>query len=97
MLQKIELVNKCGSRLELTNYGATIMNFFLLDKHNEMVNVVVGLENADDYKNALDDINKALSLKKEPIYTEFLEKLKALVEKRKKDEIEQITSNIEKI
>ena len=51
MLQKIELVNKCGSRLELTNYGATIMNFFLLDKHNEMVNVVVGLENADDYKN----------------------------------------------
>jgi len=51
MLQKIELVNKCGSRLELTNYGATIMNFFLLDKHNEMVNVVVGLENIEDYKN----------------------------------------------
>ena len=51
MLQKIELVNKSGSRLELSNYGATIMNFFMLDKYNDMVNVVVGLENADDYKN----------------------------------------------
>ncbi len=51
MLQKIELVNKCGSKLELSNYGATIMNFFMLDKNNKMVNVVVGLENVDDYIN----------------------------------------------
>ncbi|MFD1316531.1 aldose epimerase family protein [Namhaeicola litoreus] len=50
-MKRIELVNKHGSRLELTNYGATIMNFFIHDKKNKLVNVVVGLENVEDYRN----------------------------------------------
>jgi tetratricopeptide (TPR) repeat protein len=45
-----------------------------------------------EIKKAFEDVNKAISLKKETIYQELLEKLTALVEQRKKHEIDTVTS-----
>ncbi len=50
----------------------------------------------EDYKKALEDINKAIKLKKEkePIYQEFLDKFKIVIETKKKEELEKITSKL---
>jgi len=47
----------------------------------------------EDLKRSLEDINKAISLKKEPIYLELLDKFNAYVDKKSKDESEVILSN----
>ena len=48
-LRSICLKNKNGTELVLTNYGATIMRFNLLDKAADKINVAVGLRSVEDY------------------------------------------------
>lgn len=48
----------------------------------------------EDMNKGLEDINKAISLKKEPIYLEFLDKFKGIIEHRKKEEAETIISKL---
>lgn len=48
--------------------------------------------NSDDYKKALEDINKAISLKKDSLYIEFLDKFKEMIEQKKKNELDSINS-----
>ena len=46
------LVNKCGSELTITNYGATIVSLMVPDKDMKMTDVVLGYRSLDDYINA---------------------------------------------
>jgi tetratricopeptide (TPR) repeat protein len=46
----------------------------------------------EDLDKAMEDINKAISLKKELIYTEFQDKLKGIQVQRKNQELENIIS-----
>jgi tetratricopeptide (TPR) repeat protein len=50
--------------------------------------------NEEDYQKAFDDINKAISLKKDPIYNELFEKMKGFVENKKTNELEKINSKL---
>lgn len=50
--------------------------------------------NNEDLNNALNDVNKAISLKKEQIHIELVEKITSLIEKNKKIDKERITSKI---
>ncbi len=43
------LKNKNGALLKITNYGATIVSLEVLNKFNKLTNVVVGLNNIEDY------------------------------------------------
>ncbi|KAK7265780.1 hypothetical protein RJT34_33403 [Clitoria ternatea] len=51
--KKIEFyqLEKGNMKLNLTNYGATIVNFILPDKHGNLADVVLGYDLIDDYKN----------------------------------------------
>ncbi|SEK82981.1 aldose 1-epimerase [Aquimarina amphilecti] len=46
----ITLRNNRGSKLTLTNYGASIISLEIPNKREELVNVVVGLDSVNDYK-----------------------------------------------
>ena len=48
-LNSIKISNSIGMELEVSNFGATILSLKVQDKEGNSVNVVVGLENAEDY------------------------------------------------
>ena len=48
-LKIIDLVNSNKSRLQILNYGATIFSFKILNKQKDLVDIVVGPRNAEDY------------------------------------------------
>jgi len=48
-IQVINLKNSNGLELQVSNLGATIISLMVPDKNKEFVNVVVGLESAEDY------------------------------------------------
>jgi len=48
-LKITDLVNSNKSRLQILNYGATIFSFKILNKHEDLVDVVVGPRNTEDY------------------------------------------------
>lgn len=48
-LKVIDLVNSNKSRLQILNYGATIFSFKMRDKHNDLIDLVVGPREAEDY------------------------------------------------
>ncbi len=48
-LKVIDLVNSNGSKLQILNLGATIFSFKMHDKNNDLINLVVGPGNAEDY------------------------------------------------
>jgi len=48
-LKLIELVNSNKSRLQILNYGATIFSFKMRNKHDELINLVVGPGQPEDY------------------------------------------------
>lgn len=45
----IKLTNSNGLELQVSNFGATIISLMVPDKNKELINVVVGLESAEDY------------------------------------------------
>ncbi len=54
MVQKIKkkvitLTNSNGLELKISNFGATIISLIVPDKNQELINVVVGLESAEEY------------------------------------------------
>ncbi|PTX42489.1 aldose 1-epimerase [Christiangramia gaetbulicola] len=48
-LKIIDLVNSHGSKLQILNFGATIFSFKMHDKNNDLINLVVGPGNSEDY------------------------------------------------
>ena len=48
-MEVVKLVNSKGMELEICNYGATIKALRVPNNNNELVNVVVGLDTAEDY------------------------------------------------
>lgn len=48
-LKVIQLVNSKGMILQVSNFGATLISVEVPDKSNELVNVVVGIEKANNY------------------------------------------------
>ncbi|WP_378179902.1 aldose epimerase family protein [Aquimarina sp. SS2-1] len=48
----IKLTNNNGTKLTVTNYGASIVGFEILNKKGELVNVIVGLDIVEDYQEA---------------------------------------------
>ncbi|MCL2634288.1 MAG: galactose mutarotase [Oscillospiraceae bacterium] len=50
MIEIIKLTNKNMSAT-LTNYGATVMNLFVPDKNNNLVDVILGYDDVDGYIN----------------------------------------------
>ncbi|WP_299212766.1 aldose epimerase family protein [uncultured Aquimarina sp.] len=46
------LINNQGAKLTLTNYGASIVSLVIPNKREELINVVVGLDSVNDYKEA---------------------------------------------
>jgi aldose 1-epimerase len=49
----IKLANSNGLELQVSNFGATIISLMVPDKNKELINVVVGLESAEDYTKPL--------------------------------------------
>lgn len=49
MLEVVTLSNSNGAKLEISNYGATIISLKVPDKNGNLVNVVVGLESPEEY------------------------------------------------
>ena len=49
MMEVISLANSNGMALEINNYGATMMSLKVPDQNNKLVNVVIGLQNPEDY------------------------------------------------
>ncbi|WP_299523495.1 aldose epimerase family protein [uncultured Lutibacter sp.] len=45
----IKLINSNGLELQVSNFGATIISLMVPDKNKELINVVIGLESAEDY------------------------------------------------
>ncbi|MEO1486326.1 MAG: aldose epimerase family protein [Bacteroidota bacterium] len=52
MMQTVKLVNSKGMELEVCNYGATLMALKILNKNEQLINVIVGLPKAEDYANS---------------------------------------------
>ncbi|QYA25912.1 galactose mutarotase [Gramella sp. MT6] len=48
-LKITDLVNSHGSKLQILNYGATIFSFKMREKHDKLIDLVVGPANAEDY------------------------------------------------
>jgi len=48
-LKVIDLVNSNKSRLQILNYGATIFSFKMYNKNEELINLIVGPMQAEDY------------------------------------------------
>lgn len=48
-LKLIELVNSRKSRLQVLNYGAAIFSFKMLNNRDQLIDLVVGPKNAEDY------------------------------------------------
>ncbi|WP_299526993.1 aldose epimerase family protein [uncultured Lutibacter sp.] len=48
-LRVIKLTNSNGLELEISNFGATIIGLKILDKNQNLINVVASLEAAEDY------------------------------------------------
>ncbi|SDS21145.1 aldose epimerase family protein [Christiangramia echinicola] len=48
-LKVIDLVNSKKSRLQILNYGAAIFSFKMRNKHEDLINLVVGPREAEDY------------------------------------------------
>ena len=48
----IILQNQSGLRMEVTNYGATLMRLQVPDKEGNATDVVIGLPNAESYSKA---------------------------------------------
>ena len=48
-LKIIDLVNSHGSKLQILNYGAAIFSFKMHNKRNDLINLVVGPRNAEEY------------------------------------------------
>ena len=58
-LKVIDLVNSNKSRLQILNYGAAIFSFKMRNKQEELINLVVGPKEAEDYlSQAYRDENK---------------------------------------
>ncbi|WP_422858514.1 aldose epimerase family protein [Flagellimonas sp. S174] len=49
MMEVIKLANSKGMEMEVCSYGATLMSLKVPDRNNDLVNVVVGLDNAEAY------------------------------------------------
>jgi aldose 1-epimerase len=48
---EVVVLEKAGKfRVELTNYGATIMKILAMDRHGKLEDVVLGFENARDFE-----------------------------------------------
>ena len=47
--QVITLKNTNGLEVQISNFGATIISLCVPDKNNKLINVVVGLQNVNDY------------------------------------------------
>ena len=48
-LEVFVIMNRNGMELEVSNYGATLMSLKVPNKNNSVTNVIVGLEQVDDY------------------------------------------------
>ncbi len=48
-LKIIDLVNSKKSRLQILNYGAAIFSFKMLNNRGDLINLVVGPQNSEDY------------------------------------------------
>ncbi|SDR67555.1 aldose epimerase family protein [Gramella sp. MAR_2010_147] len=48
-LKVIDLVNSSKSRLQILNYGATIFSFKMYDKNDDLIDLVVGPKQPEDY------------------------------------------------
>lgn len=45
------LENKCGTKIQVSDLGATVLSIVIKDKNNESKDVVLGFDNVDDYLN----------------------------------------------